>query len=126
MNVKQIFIVLVCCLGLLAFQSAMAASDAIKTMAGIMVNLNHYPSDSEKQTLQGLVDNADTSANEKVLATAMINLQHSATAEDKTKLSAIMKDGKASADEKALAEIIHNLSHMPSGGDKKKLQAMMK
>ena len=54
MTLKRLIIAIVCCLLLTGIQSAFAASDAIKTMAGIMMGLNHYPSDAEKGTLREL------------------------------------------------------------------------
>lgn len=124
MKLKKLIVAIVCCASLAAIQSTIAASDAIKTMAGIMMGLNHYPSDSEKATLQGIVD-GNASAAEKACATAMINLQHSATAADKKKLGDIIADDSTPGPVRAMAKIIANLNHMPSGDDKKVLKDLM-
>ena len=110
---------------LISGQSAIAGGDAISTMASIMMNLNHYPSDSEKQTLNGIANNSAASEHERIMAQAMINLQHKASDADMPKLKKIMNDDSASADAKDLAGIILNLNHKPSGSDKARLKKMM-
>jgi len=124
MKLKQLIVTVVCCASLVVFSSVMAASDAVKTMAGIMMGLNHYPSDAEKATLKGIVDGGASDA-EKACATAMINLQHAATADDKKKLNGIISDDSTPGPVRALAKIIVNLNHMPSGDDKKTLKELM-
>lgn len=111
---------------LFASQVVFAGGNNISTMANIMMHLNHYPSDSEKQTLKGIVDNASATAHEKTMAQAMINLEHKAVAADKPKLKSVISDGSASSDAKDLASIILNLSHSPSDGDKTRLKKMIK
>jgi len=103
---------------------AFAEENNIKTMAHIMINLNHYPSDSEKETLRQ-ISLKSTNSYEKTMATAMMNLEHAATAEDKKNLSKILQDDAAPEDVKTLAKIIHDLNHKPSADDKKKLESMM-
>jgi len=104
---------------------AMAADENIKKMAEIMLKLNHYPSDAEKETLKQITLNSSSSKDEKTVATAMINLQHQATAEDKKKLSEIMNDKSAPEDIRTLATIVHNVNHHPSDEDKEKLKKLM-
>lgn len=107
------------------FAQTALAEDSIKTMAQIMINLNHFPSDSDKEVLRKITLDSATSQNEKTLASAMINLQHAASDADKQKLSAIIKDRAASENERNLAEIIYNLNHKPSSADKEQLKKMM-
>ena len=111
---------------MLGAQSALAASAAVREMAGIMVHLEHYPSDAEKVKLKGIVDNKGSTGQERVLATAISNLKHKAAAEDKDKLKQVMDDTAAPAEVRELAGIILNMSHMPSAADKGKLEKMMK
>ncbi|MGD8937796.1 MAG: hypothetical protein PVJ72_00325 [Gammaproteobacteria bacterium] len=101
---------------------AIAGEDNIETMAQIMLKLNHYPSDSEKETLRQISLSSTSSKYEKTMANAMINLEHSAKPEDKKKLSAIVKDDSAPEDVRTLAQIIHDVNHKPSAEDKKKLE----
>lgn len=104
--------------------ASFAGGSALKTMASILMGLNHYPSDSEKETLKGIV-NGDGSGNQKSLATAMINLQHKAASSDIPKLKSITSDSKASQGEKDLATILLGLSHSASASDKAKLKSIM-
>ncbi|NOZ52861.1 MAG: hypothetical protein GXP08_06915 [Gammaproteobacteria bacterium] len=112
-------------LSLFITQNVFASSESIKTMAGIMSHLNHYPNSAEKETLNKLLKETTTTDIEKTLATAIINLQHSATAADKKKLSKIINDNSASRSIRDLATIIHNLDHQPSPADIQKLKSMM-
>jgi NADH:ubiquinone oxidoreductase subunit K len=104
---------------------AMAADENIKKMAEIMLNLNHYPSDSEKQALKQITLSSSSSNYEKTVATAIINLQHQATAEDKEKLNDIINNKSAPEDVRTLATIVHDVNHHPSEEDKAKLKKMM-
>lgn len=98
---------------------------AIQVMAGVVINLNHFPSDGEKSRLREILDSASSSENEKVLARAILNLNHSASSADKRALQQILNDRNANATERDLADIIYHLSHKPSSSDKQKLRAMM-
>ena len=124
MKLKPLFIALICSTLLISLPSAFAASDAIKTMAGIMIKLNHYPSDAEKGTLKDIVK-GKASEGEKALARAMINLEHQATAADKKKLEKLIGDDSTPGPVRALAKVIANLNHMPSDADKKVLKELM-
>jgi len=110
---------------LMLFNSPVLFADSIHTMANILMHLNHYPSDSEKTTLQNIANDSGSSKNERIIATAMINLHHKATAEDKEKLNKVMNDSSATSNERDMAAIIYNLHHKPTSADKEKLQGMM-
>lgn len=99
-----------------------AATDAVKTMAKIILNLNHYPSDSEKTQLKTIATSG--SEQEKVLAGAMINLQHKVADGDKKALEQLKSDEYSSPEVKDLAGILLSLNHQPSDADKKKLSAI--
>ncbi len=111
---------------MLGAQTALAASAAVKEMAGIVMHLEHYPSDAGKVKLKGIVDNKGSTEQERVLATAIVNLQHKAAAEDVDKLKKVMGDAAAPAEVKELAGILLNINHKPSAADKTKLEQMMK
>jgi len=95
-------------------------SHNLVTMATIVNNLNHHPSDSEKTTLEKIV-NDSTSATERVIATSLINLNHKASGPDKAELEKIMNDSGASENSRTLATIIHSLNHQPSASDREQL-----
>lgn len=93
----------------------------VRTMAGILAKLNHYPSDAEKKSLQAIVDDKTAGANEKTLAQALINVQHTVSPADKPKVEALVKDATASAPLKALASVLVGLNHTPSAAEKETL-----
>jgi len=124
---NRILLCLISMLGLLlASQSALAASEAVREMAGIMVHLEHYPSDAEKAQLKDIIDSKTSTAQERVLAAAITNLKHHAADADKSKLKQVMDDTSAPAEIRELAGIVLNINHMPSAADKSKLEQMMK
>lgn len=133
MSARRLFVLSVLViLGLGAGQAAWASGDhmkgghGIKTMANIMMHLNHRPSASEKATLRDIINDGASSENEKVLAQAMINLEHRAAAGDVNRLRAVMNDDSATRAERTMAEIILGLNHKPSSSDKDKLRRMAK
>jgi len=93
----------------------------VRTMAGILATLNHYPSDTDKKSLQAIVDDKTAGANEKTLAQAMINVQHTVSPADKSKVEAVVKDATASASLKTLASVLVGLNHTPSAAEKESL-----
>ncbi len=102
-----------------------AGTDQMKTMAKIMLSLKHFPDPKSKEVLKGVVDNTQSSGNEKVLAQAMINLEHTVNPADKPKLQTIIDDKAAAQNDRDLAGIILNLNHRPTDEDKAKLEKMM-
>jgi hypothetical protein len=112
-------------LGLGASIAGAAESKAVQTMAGILVNLNHFPSAADKQSLQQIADDKSSTADEKTVAQALMNVQHMPAAADKPKLEVIAGDAKASGGVKTLADVIARLNHHASDADKEKLKALM-
>ena len=120
---SRLFYFLLCLI--LGAQPVLAATPAVHDMAGIMLNLAHYPNDAQKAALQGIIANKATTEQERVLATAISNLEHTAADADKPKLKQVMNDVSAPAEVRDLAGIILNMNHKPSTADKSKLQQMM-
>ncbi|MPZ18973.1 MAG: hypothetical protein GEV06_13815 [Luteitalea sp.] len=104
---------------------AAAETKAVQTMAGILLKLNHFPSDGDKEALKGIVENEETSEHERVVAQALINLEHKVSADGKPKLEALLKDESASESVKTLAMVLVNLAHTPTEADKEKLQKLV-
>ena len=99
------------------------ADDAhTKTMATMLIPMEHYPSTADKQVLQTIIDSATATASEKIIATAIMNLEHYATDEDKVNLQTVIDDASSTADEKTLALIVYMFSHYPTDADIEKLQ----
>ena len=123
MTIRKICLI---CLLMLAVQPVLAASSAVREMAGMLVKLEHYPSAAEKSRLMELAASKDTTAQEKIVANAIANLKHAAADADKAKLKQAVDDSSASTEVRELAGIILGLNHKPSAADKDKLQQMMK
>ena len=127
--IKRNILVVLSGLCLMLFVAAANADEnqqALSSMANIMLHLNHYPSDTEKQQLQKFTSDMSLSGNVRTMAAALTNLEHTAKDEDKEKLSAIMKDANASESEKTLASVIYSVNHKPSDADKEKLSKIAK
>jgi len=97
-------------------------SAAVKTIAGILMTINHFPSDADKKTLTSLASQSSTTDQEKVLIQAILGMQHSIAAADKPKVEAVMKDAKASAGAKTIATILDNFLHTASADEKAALK----
>ncbi len=124
---SRFLLVLLSVVGLmLGAQSALAASSAVREMAGIVMHLEHYPSDAEKARLKAIAADKDSTGQERVIATAIANLKHQVAAGDVDKLKKVAGDMSAPAEVRDLAGIVLNISHMPSSADKSKLEVMMK
>lgn len=111
-------------LGVVAAVSSAAESKAVQTMATILLHLQHFPTDADKQALTQITQDKSATQDERTVAQALMDVQHTAAAADKPKLEAIVKDDKAASSVKTLASIILNLKHMPSDSDKEKLKAL--
>lgn len=103
-------------------QMTFADDAAIGTMADIVINLNHFPSDADKVKLSSIADSSDSSEAEAALATAIANIEHQAKAADKEKLSAIAADDSAPAGLRDVASVVLALNHTPSDADIAKLE----
>ena len=110
--------------GVLTTYVAAAETKAVQTMAGILVKLNHFASDAEKETLKKLIADKETTAHERVVAQALLNVQHKVAADDKAKLDAVLKEASAPESVKTLASTIVNLNHTPSDAEKEKLKKL--
>jgi hypothetical protein len=111
-------------LGLAANLANAAESKAVQAMAGILTNIQHVPSDADRQALAQITQDKTTTADERTVAQALMNVQHTAAAADKSGLEAIVSDAKASGSVKTLATVILGLHHFPSASDKEKLRAL--
>jgi hypothetical protein len=127
MRAKAIAMVgLVLSLGFTLGTPVLSAEDSsVETMAVILVDLNHFPTDAQKNKLQAIVDDEAASEQEQAVASAMINLQHKATAADKEKMKTIMDDESISANLRELAGIVYRLDHKPNDTDKEWLSALI-
>jgi len=107
-------------------QVALADNDsAARAIAGVLVNLNHFPSDADKAVLMEVANDESNGQGFRAIARAVHNMQHAASAEDKELMGRIMAADQADPRAKALAEIVANFSHVPGDAAKATLQGML-
>ncbi|MCC6543137.1 MAG: hypothetical protein IT392_01380 [Nitrospirae bacterium] len=124
MKNRVLFVVLFCSM-IFLFDHPVMAESPMHTMAGILMHLNHSPSDADRKSLQQIISDNSTPAEERVLATAILNMNHKVGQDDKTKLSQIIDDTSVPANVREIAKILLNLNHKPTPDDKNKLQQLM-
>lgn len=123
MNKK--FLMLPLLFGFLLFNSpALMAGTAIQEMVGILLHLHHHPSDSEKATLEKIVNDSSASANERTIASALMNMNHHVSADDRAKLRQIADDGSAPMADRTVAGILATINHKPSESDMEELEKL--
>ena len=102
----------------------LAESDAIRAMASITLNLNHFPSDADKAALSAIIESDDSSEEEASIAMALMNMQHKVTERDAERLADIVDDDEADANARELAGIVLGINHSASDDDKETLAAL--
>ncbi len=114
---------------LVGMQAATAAStppdSALHSIARIMITLNHFPSDKEKQELQAIIDSESATDGERTLASALMVMQHQVSRSDRGKLQQLKDDESADGIERELAEILMNINHQPSPRDRDRLRRFL-
>ncbi len=124
MNYRTAILSVALFLGVAATVSNAAESKAVRTMATILLHLQHFPTDADKQSLKQIAEDKSATGDERTVAQALMNVQHTVAAADKPKLEAIVKDDKAASSVKTLAAVLLDLKHVPSDADKEKLKAL--
>ena len=117
--------VLLMIISLIASPLAAQQSKAVQTMAKVLLTMNHFPSDAEKQTLKQIADDKATTAQERVLISALAGIQHTLGAGDKAKVEALVKDPAASDGVKTIAGILAKFNHMATDADKAALKKLL-
>ena len=102
----------------------LADDGAIQTMARITESLNHFPSDDDKATLEGIINSDDTSDEEADIAMAIANIEHKVIEKDIERLSDLINDDSTGEDARKLAGILLRINHAPSDEDKATLAAL--
>lgn len=100
-------------------------ANPVKRIAEITLNLNHYPSDSEKDELKQMMNNEGVNEQLRLIAHALYNIKHSVNATDKKQLAGIAADTNTPSQIRDLARIIGTLNHKPSASDKQTLQKLI-
>jgi len=101
---------------------AYADTAAIRTMADITMNLNHFPSDADKKMLAAITDSDDSSESEIAVATAISNIKHKVGTSDKEKLNSIIEDESTPTELRTVASVLISINHTPTKSDKERLK----
>ena len=123
MRIKSILAVATFTASLVLAGPAFADAASVRSMAEIVMNLNHKASDGDKMKLMAIAESTDSEA-EATIAKAIANLNHKVTDADKDGLTAIVADESASYDLQELARILLTLNHHPSDEDKESLASI--
>lgn len=90
---------------------AVAESDAVAKMARIVSEMNHFPSEEQKETLAEISKNENSTESTQTIADAIRNIEHKAKPEDVAELEKIAGKPSASEAEKKLADIVMDFHH---------------
>lgn len=94
----------------------------IYTMSKIVLNLNHFPSDEEKEKLQTIIDDTDNSNTVRTIAEAIRDMEHQVSGLHRRQLEAIADNEALGEGERTLAEVVAGINHSPDDKAKEKLK----
>ncbi|MFE8073355.1 hypothetical protein QQM79_20040 [Marinobacteraceae bacterium S3BR75-40.1] len=104
--------------------SAHAASDAVATMARIVSDMHHYPSDSQKETLADISQNQNLSEATRTLADVIQHIEHQPSEEGIARLESVLADPEATEAEKTLADVVMRFKHKAGPGSQEMLDKL--
>ena len=110
----------------LVFVAPMAQADAhnVPAMARIVIEIQHFPSESAKASLGEIAGDASSSAAEKQLAEAIASIQHKVTGAHVDSVAAIAADESLPKSVRELARVLGGFNHLPSGDAVAALEAI--
>jgi hypothetical protein len=109
---------------LITGQSARADTPAVPTLARILLTMQHFPSDEQKATLEGIAADEQVDKDLRIIAGAMSNIQHQVPEEERAVLQAIAGDPAASDAAKTLASAALAFKHQLPAGNRAALEAL--
>ena len=124
MNFKQFILAGTLVALLTAACPASADPEALRTLARITENLEHYPTEEQKTVLKAILDSYESSEEEAAIAMALANMRNTVTAGDAERLHDIVDDDLADATARKLAEILLKIDSSPGDDDKLTLAAL--
>ena len=110
---------------LLPLAPVYADEAAQQQMAGVLMELNHFPTDADKASLQALAEDSSLTEAERILAGMLMTLRHMPSAEEKTQLQAIAGDEQAPQAVRDLAAVLHDLQHRVDAEGRETLAAIL-
>lgn len=106
--------------------AAVAGEETAATLAGILANMNHFPSESEKETLTAIAADESVDADLRAIARAIAGIEHTPSAADQAQLNGILANDAATAAEKTLARAVLRFQHKASVEDQAALQNLLR
>lgn len=103
---------------------ALGAATPTQEVAGILQDLNHYPSAEEKETLNSIAQDQSNSEAIRTIAAAVRDMEHKVSDEDAAKLEEIASDSSVGEQEQELARIVMDINHKPSQETMARLEDM--
>jgi len=99
------------------------ASGATDIMGEILIDLNHFPTDTDKSFLDEILADSESTADEKALAKIIGRIQHKPEAED---VSTLVRLSRSKSKElQLLAEATLSIEHTVSAEKKAALETML-
>lgn len=114
-------------IALLGYFSQFAIADNASSateIAGIVVSMNHFPSDADKERLMAISADESLDVGVRDMATAVTNIAHAANDDGKAAMAAIIAGDEAPDRAKVLAGTIAGFNHAASDEDKAKLSEL--
>ena len=124
MSMKPLLFTLLSTILLLAAPLTFASESSLSTMAGVVMQLNHYPTAADKTSLAKIIADSKATAGEKMLAGALMRMQHRVGDADSRKLHSLSGDTTAAKAERELADILLGIAHKASAADMKRLHRL--
>jgi len=90
--------------------------------AATLVDMNHFPSDAEKETLAGIAADAAVDDNLQAIAAAIAGIEHTPSASAQAELNGILASEAASPAQKTLAGAVLRFRHQVSVEDRSALE----
>jgi len=117
MNIKPLFFCLTLVLSVSTTIQAQDLSNAGRTMAQIIIELNHVPKDEQRAALEEVAGSSSLTAAEKVIVASMLNINHKVQFDDKKALLGVITSPGASPSERSLAGALYRFNHQPNDKD---------
>ena len=114
----------VLCTALFSQFSVAAQMDGSKSIAKMLLGLEHRASDADKAMLMEIANDSSSSEAIRKIAMVLHSFEHRANEADKEALTAIAGDGSATDAERTLAGIVAETNHRVSEEAKAKLEAL--
>lgn len=120
MKLKMFYLV-----ALMFFPCMAIADGAMSTMASVLSELNHFPSETDREALAGIIEGESSTADEKMLAQIISRIEHKANVSDKVRLEKILESEDTSQAARAIATALVNINHKLQSDDIQAMKALI-